>query len=119
MGNRKVIGILLLVAGIVLMFVSLLADRIGIGGTSGFGYKQSIGSVIGGFVTAAGFYLASGNRKLTGILLLVGGVVLLVVSLLADRIGLGVTTGFGYDQIIGAAAGVIAAVVGFVLFSRK
>ncbi len=119
MGNKKVIGIVLLVAGFVLMFVSLMADRIGIGGTPGFGYWQSLGSVAGGFVTAAGFYLASGNRKLTGILLLAGGVVLLIASLTADVIGLGVSAGFGYNQVIGAVAGIAAAVVGFVLSSRK
>lgn len=119
MGNSKVIGIVLLVVGVVLMIVSLAADRIGIGGAPGFGYKQSLGSVVGAFVTAAGFYLASGNRKLTGTLLLAGGAILLVVSLIADMIGLGVNAGFGYNQMIGSVTGVIAAVIGFVLFSRK
>ena len=119
MGNKKVIGIVLLVIGIVLMIVSLAADRIGIGSTPVFGYWQSLGSVVGGFVTAIGFYLASGNRKLTGILLLIGGAILLIGSLTADMIGLGTSAGFGYDQIIGAMAGIVAAVAGFVLFSRK
>ncbi len=119
MGNKKVIGIVLLVVGVVLMFVSLMADRLGIGGAPVFGYWQSLGSVAGGFVVAAGFYLASDNRKLTGILLLAGGVILFVVSLIADKIGLGASASFGYDQIIGVVAGIVAAAVGFVLFSRK
>ncbi len=119
MGNRKVIGYVLLVVGILLMALSFTADRIGIGGTPGFGYRQGLGSVIGAFVAAAGFYFASGNRKLTGILLLAGGVILLIASLIADMIGIGGHAGFGYNQIIGIVAGVIAAAVGFILFLRK
>ncbi len=118
MGNGKVIGYVLLVVGIILMILSFVADRIGIGGTPGFGYWQGLAGAAGGFAAAAGFYFVSGNRKLTGILLLVGGILLLILSLTADMIGFG-AAGFGYNQIIGAVAGFIAAVVGFVLFSRK
>jgi cytochrome c biogenesis protein CcdA len=59
------------------------------------------------------------NRKTIGIALLVIGVVLVIVSLTADAIGIGGTAIFGYKQIIGAIAGVVIAVVGFVLYSRK
>ena len=59
------------------------------------------------------------NKKTTGIALLAVGVVLLIGSLAADAIGIGNMTGFGYKQIVGAVAGVIVAVVGFVLYSRK
>ena len=57
------------------------------------------------------------NKRTIGIALLAVGVVLLIGSLAADV--LGGASGFGYKQIIGAVAGVIVAVVGFVLYSRK
>jgi len=59
------------------------------------------------------------NKKTIGIALLVVGVVLLIGSLAADMIGIGGAAGFGYKQIIGAVAGVVIAVVGFVLYSKK
>ena len=59
------------------------------------------------------------NRKTIGIVLLAAGVILLISSLAADMIGLGSVAGFGYKQIAGTIAGVIIAVVGFVLYSRK
>jgi len=59
------------------------------------------------------------NRKTIGIVLLAAGVILLISSLAADMIGLGSVAGFGYKQIVGTMAGVIIAVVGFVLYSRK
>ena len=60
-----------------------------------------------------------GNKKTIGTVLLVAGVILLIVALAADALGVGGAVGFGYKQIIGAVAGVIVAVVGFVLYSRK
>ena len=60
-----------------------------------------------------------GNKKTIGTVLLVAGVILLIVALAADALGIGGAVGFGYKQIIGAVAGVIVAVVGFVLYSRK
>ena len=59
------------------------------------------------------------NKKTMGIALLAVGVVVLIGSLAADPIGIGGAAGFGYKQIIGAVVGVIAAVVGFVLYSKK
>ena len=59
------------------------------------------------------------NKKTIGIVLLVVGAVLLIGSLAADAIGIGGAAGFCYKQIIGAVAGVIVAVVGFILYSRK
>ena len=60
-----------------------------------------------------------GNKKTIGTVLLVVGVILLIVALAADALGIGGAVGFGYKQIIGAVVGVIVAVVGFVLYSRK
>jgi hypothetical protein len=60
-----------------------------------------------------------GNRKTLGIILIAVGVVLLIGSLAADAIGIGGFAGFGYQQIIGTVAGIIVAIVGFVMYSRK
>jgi hypothetical protein len=60
-----------------------------------------------------------GNKKTVGIALIVVGVVLIIVSLVADRIGIGAASGFGYKQIIGAIVGVVVAIIGFIYYSRK
>ena len=59
------------------------------------------------------------NKKNLGIALLVVGIVVLLLSLTADMIGIGARPGFGPYQILGAAAGMVAAVTGFILYSRK
>jgi len=55
------------------------------------------------------------KKKTTGILLIVFGVLLLVMSLLADLIGIGNAAGFGYRQIIGTILGIVAGIRGFCL----
>ncbi len=59
-----------------------------------------------------------GIQKIVGIVLLVAGIVLLVLSLIADMVGIG-TGGFGTRQILGAVAGAIAAIVGMALIPKK
>ena len=59
------------------------------------------------------------NKKTWGNILLVAGIAVLVVSLVADLIGLGGSSGFGYKQILSAVVGLIAAVVGYILAYRK
>jgi hypothetical protein len=58
------------------------------------------------------------NKKMTANALLVVGIVLFLLSLLADRIGIGVP-GFGTRQIIGTILGVLITLVGLVLTLRK
>ncbi len=53
--------------------------------------------------------------KTASILLLVVGIGLLGASLLADVIGIGDSPGFGRQQTIGTAAGVVIAAVGLYL----
>jgi hypothetical protein len=60
-----------------------------------------------------------GGKKTVGIVLLVVGVVILLLSLVADPIGIGGSPGFGRDQIIGTIGGAIVAVVGLVLTLKK
>jgi len=59
------------------------------------------------------------GSKTAGIVLLAVGIVILVLSLLADPIGLGRAPSFGSDQIVGTIAGAIATIVGLVLTLRK
>ena len=59
------------------------------------------------------------NRNI-GIAMIVIGGLLMVVSLLADVIGVGWQPGvFGWKQMLGTATGVIFAIVGIVLIRRK
>ena len=59
------------------------------------------------------------NNKQLGMVLLVIGVIVLLLSLLANVISTGAAPGFGYKQIIGTVVGVVLAIAGYVLFSRK
>lgn len=59
------------------------------------------------------------DKKKLGFALLVIGVIILLIGLLADSIGIGGATGFGYKQIIAVVVGVITSIVGYILLSRK
>lgn len=59
-----------------------------------------------------------GSKKTTGIVLLVVGIVVLLLSLLAYPIGIG-GPAFGPYQIAGTLVGAIVTVVGLVLTLRK
>lgn len=56
MGNKKTIGIALIVIGVIVLIVSLAADVIGIGGAPGFGFKQIIGALAGLIIAIIGYY---------------------------------------------------------------
>ena len=43
--------------GALLVLIALFADPLGLGGHSGFGWRQALGFVIGAAVILAGFYL--------------------------------------------------------------
>ena len=60
-----------------------------------------------------------GNMKRIGLILLVVGVIVLLLSLVADLFGFGQTAGFGGNQIIGTIVGIVVGVVGLVLMLRK
>jgi hypothetical protein len=59
------------------------------------------------------------GKKIASTVLLVGGIVILVLSLAADLVGIGGNPAFGRDQIIVAIVGAIVTVVGLVLRLRK
>ena len=56
MTSRRTWSWLILGVGVVLVFVSILADWIGVGGTPGFGWKQTLGLVIGLAAIALGLW---------------------------------------------------------------
>jgi hypothetical protein len=58
------------------------------------------------------------NTRALGMISMVVGVALLLLSVLADSIGIGGSPGFGPRQIIGAVAGAIVALAGFVLVRK-
>ena len=60
-----------------------------------------------------------GGKKTICIVLLVVGIVVLLLSLLADVLRVGTWAGFGYYQIAGVVVGAIVAVVGLVLTLKK
>jgi hypothetical protein len=59
------------------------------------------------------------DKKKWGIVLLIVGLILLILSLGADKFGLGSVAGFGYKQIAGSIAGVVMAVIGYILAFKK
>lgn len=58
------------------------------------------------------------NKRTLGLIAAVVGIVVLLVSLLANPLGLG-APGFGFKQIIGAVLGAVVAVLGIVLARRQ
>jgi len=59
------------------------------------------------------------NRNL-GIAILVIGILIILISLLADVIGIGATSAvFGWKQILGAGIGVLVILAGIVVSRRK
>lgn len=59
------------------------------------------------------------KKKTIGTTLLAIGAVLATCSLTADALGIGGAVGFGTKQVLGATTGVILALVGFIVYSRK
>ncbi len=55
------------------------------------------------------------SRRTLGRGLVVVGVILVLVSLLADVIGIGGTDTFGWKQVVGVVAGGVVAIVGYFL----
>jgi len=57
------------------------------------------------------------NKKTLGIVATVLGIIVLLVSLLANQLGIG-SPGFGIKQIIRTALGAVVAILGIVLAAR-
>jgi hypothetical protein len=59
------------------------------------------------------------DKKKWGVVLLIAGIILLILSLGADIFGVGAVPGYGYKQIAGIVVGVIMAIAGYILAYRK
>jgi len=59
------------------------------------------------------------GKRTTGMVLLVAGVLILIISAAADYIAMGAFPGFGYKQIAGTIVGVVMIVVGLGLLSQR
>ena len=59
------------------------------------------------------------SNKTIGILLIALGIIIVLVSLVADSLGIGNQMGIGWTQLLGAAIGVIMAIVGVWMVLRK
>jgi uncharacterized membrane protein len=58
MADKKTIGIVLIVVGIVVLLLAVLANPLGIGNPARFGFIQIAGVVVGAIVALVGLYLA-------------------------------------------------------------
>jgi hypothetical protein len=59
------------------------------------------------------------SQKNLGYILIVVGVVILLVSVFADTLGIGSSASFGWKQIAGTVIGVLVALAGGWLATRK
>lgn len=59
------------------------------------------------------------SNRTVGLLLLVGGTLVFLLSLLADSIGIDSNVGFGWLQIVGILVGLVAMILGAVRLLRK
>jgi len=57
MEGKKTAGIILLVAGIVILALSLAADPLGIGVSPEFGWRQITGAIVGAIAIVVGLVL--------------------------------------------------------------
>jgi hypothetical protein len=59
------------------------------------------------------------KKKNVGILFLMVGLIILLLSLIADMIGIGNTPGFGYGQLVGVLSGGIIIIIGSVFILKR
>lgn len=59
------------------------------------------------------------RQKLIGVILLILGGAVFIVSMLADVIGYGGSPNFGYKQIAGTVVGGLVFIIGIILAIRK
>ena len=59
------------------------------------------------------------SNKITGWLGIIGGLVLVILSLVADLIRIGSYPGINYAQLIGIGVGLIVLVLGYVVLRRE
>ena len=60
--DKTTLAAIALIVGIAILFQSVFADGIGIGVNPIFGYKQLLGTVVGGVLAAGGLFLIIKSR---------------------------------------------------------
>jgi hypothetical protein len=59
--SNPVFAWILIGAGVLVVLISAFADPMGLGRSPGFGWRQTLGVVVGALVVAAGAYLRRGR----------------------------------------------------------
>lgn len=99
-------------AGLIVMLLSIFADVLRFGQASGFGWKQDVGMVLGAFTVFLGMLFRIPT-------VLVVGLQAIALSVLADWLDFGHGEGFGGQQMLGTALGVLITVFGIALALRR
>jgi len=61
--SKKTMGLVAIIAGLILVILSITADLVGIGAKPGFGWHQALGVIAGVLMIAGGAWV---TRKKTG-----------------------------------------------------
>ena len=123
----RIFGAILIVGGVILFASSFLVELTIFSDDPGLGFRQIMGIVTGFVSVIAGAVLVLGKPReialvlcITGIALLVVGILMSLVSLLIDFFRVHSHPGFGPRQIAGLVAGLLAIAGGLVvIISRK
>lgn len=102
----------LAVMGVLVLIISIFADRLGFGRSPGFDWKQEAGVVLAALLLLTGALIRVPTLSVCG--LLAGG-----VTILADRIGFGDSPGFGWQQVAGSVLGVVLLVWSFLMYQAR
>ncbi|MBN1490177.1 MAG: hypothetical protein JXA69_09685 [Phycisphaerae bacterium] len=94
--------------GAVVVFLSVFADRLAFGGKEGFGWRQLSGLVIAAILIGAG-----GALQIRTVFVV--GLIAAVLAFLADWLGFGNAPGFGRQQLMGTALGMLLVASGIAL----
>ena len=59
------------------------------------------------------------SKRMLGVVFIILGVIVLIISLAADALGIGTVTGIGWKQILAAIIGALVALLGVLLAFRN
>jgi len=106
------VAAILLVVGAFILMLSLFADILALGQHDGFGWQQQLGLTLAAILVMTAAVMQTPTVLVIG--LMIGS-----ITILADRLGLGSSSGFGVKQITGSALGVILIVAGWLMAKQK
>jgi hypothetical protein len=106
--RRLNVPILVTTVGLLVLVISVFADPLGFGSSEGFGWQQSTGVALAVILALTGAIMLIPTLLVVG--LITGG-----VTLLADWLRFGSAEGFGWQQILGSALGVLLIAIGLLV----